>query len=318
MLMCECHPQMSDNRHRGGRRVQQEQRVQQEEEPQQHRRQPPPPPPMTLEQMFFMQTQAMQAIGQTLAAMQHAQQQPQPQLQMQMPQMPRDKRGEFMRGHPPTFAHSADPMDAEDWLHAVERELCTAQCDEREKVLYGPRQLRGAAQSWWESYLATHADPKAITWEEFRVNFHRYHVPEGLMIMKKEEFLALKQGPLSVSEYRDRFLHLSRYAPEDVNTDAKRQYRFMRGLVDPLHYQLMHHTFPAFQHLIDRAIMTKRKSKDMEDQKRKMSGPQSGSNSRPRFSGSSSQQCKHGHPQGYEHQSQCPYQHQFQRQYPQQ
>jgi hypothetical protein len=54
-------------------------------------------------------------------------------------------------------AHSADPMDAEDWLRTMERELHTAQCDDREKVLYGPRLLRGAAQSWWESYLATHA-----------------------------------------------------------------------------------------------------------------------------------------------------------------
>jgi hypothetical protein len=91
-------------------------------------------------------------------------------------------------------------MDAEDWLCTVEHELHTAQCNDREKVLYGPRQLRGAAQSWWESYLATHANPEAITWEEFRDNFHRYHVPEGLMIVRKEEFLALKQGPrLSVS-----------------------------------------------------------------------------------------------------------------------
>ena len=212
MLMYECLPQMSDNRRRCNRRAQQEQHDQQEE----HQRQPPPPPPMSVEQMFLMQTQAVQAIGQTLAARQQAQQQPQPQLQVQMPQMPRDKRGEFMRGHPPTFAHSADPMDAEDWLRAVERELRTAQCDDREKVLYGPRQLRGAAQSWWESYLATHADPEAITWEEFSESFRRYHVPEGLMIVKKEEFLALKQGPLSVSEYRDKFLQLSRYAPEDV------------------------------------------------------------------------------------------------------
>jgi hypothetical protein len=67
-----------------------------------------------------------------------------------------------MRGHPPVFAHSADPMDAEYWLRTVERELHTAQCNDREKVLYGPRQLRGAAQSWWESYLATHANPEAI------------------------------------------------------------------------------------------------------------------------------------------------------------
>jgi hypothetical protein len=35
----------------------------------------------------------------------------------------------------------------------------------------------------------------------------------------------------------------------------------------------MNHTFPTFQHLIDRAIMTERKRKEMEDRKRKISGP---------------------------------------------
>jgi hypothetical protein len=44
------------------------------------------------------------------------------------------------------------------------------------------------------------------------------------MIVRKEEFLALNQGPLSVSVYRDKFLQLSRYAPKDVNIDAKWQY----------------------------------------------------------------------------------------------
>jgi hypothetical protein len=71
-------------------------------------------------------------------------------------------------------------MYAEDWLHTVERELHTAQCDDREKVMYGPRLLRGAAQSRWESYLATHANPGTITWEEFRGSFRQYHVPAGL------------------------------------------------------------------------------------------------------------------------------------------
>ncbi|WVZ94302.1 hypothetical protein U9M48_040208 [Paspalum notatum var. saurae] len=33
----------------------------------------------------------------------------------------------FLKGHPPVFTHSADPMDAEDWLRAVERELDVAQ-----------------------------------------------------------------------------------------------------------------------------------------------------------------------------------------------
>jgi hypothetical protein len=65
-------------------------------------------------------------------------------MQVQMPQMPRDKQAEFMRGHPPVFAHSADPMDAEDWLRTVEHESHTSQCNNCEKVVYGPRLLSGA------------------------------------------------------------------------------------------------------------------------------------------------------------------------------
>jgi hypothetical protein len=51
---------------------------------------------------------------------------PQPPMQVQMPQVPRDKRAEFMRGHLPVFVHSVDPMDVEDWLRTVEHELHTA------------------------------------------------------------------------------------------------------------------------------------------------------------------------------------------------
>jgi hypothetical protein len=145
-MICVWFLQMSENRRRGARRAEPEQQAPQEEVAlQQHL---PPPSPMTIKQMFLMQTQAVHAIGQTLAAMQQAHQQPpppQPPVQVQMPQVPRDKRTKFMRGHSPVFAHSADPMDVEVWLRTVERELHTAQCNDREKVLYGPRQLRGAA-----------------------------------------------------------------------------------------------------------------------------------------------------------------------------
>jgi hypothetical protein len=65
--VCVCFLQMSENRRRGARRAQPEQQAPQEDTAQQ---QLPPPPPMTIEQMFLMQTQAVQAIGQTLAAMQ--------------------------------------------------------------------------------------------------------------------------------------------------------------------------------------------------------------------------------------------------------
>jgi hypothetical protein len=40
--------------------------------------------------------------------------------------------------------------------------------------------------------------------------------------MKKKEFSELQQGEMTVNEYVNRFTQLSRYAPDDVNTDEKK------------------------------------------------------------------------------------------------
>ncbi|WVZ51854.1 hypothetical protein U9M48_002957 [Paspalum notatum var. saurae] len=105
------------------------------------------------------------------------------------------------------------------------------------------------------------------------------------MSIKMEEFLALTQGAMSVSEYRDKFLQLFRYCPEEVNTDPKKQYRFFKSLVDPLRYQFMNHTFPNCQYLINRAIVTENTRHEMEEKKRKQRAQQASSNTHPRYSG---------------------------------
>jgi len=45
----------------------------------------------------------------------------------------RDKRGEFLKGRPPVFTHASDPLEADDWLKAVEKQLNIAQCSDLEK-----------------------------------------------------------------------------------------------------------------------------------------------------------------------------------------
>jgi hypothetical protein len=42
------------------------------------------------------------------------------------------------------------------------------------------------------------------------------------MKIKRKEFLSLKQGGMFVSEYRDKFIQLSRYAPTEVEDDEKK------------------------------------------------------------------------------------------------
>jgi hypothetical protein len=52
--------------------------------------------------------------------------------------------------------------------------------------------------------------------------------------MKHEEFMKLKQGGDTVTQYLNKFNHLSQYAIDQVNTDLKKRNCFMRGLNDRL------------------------------------------------------------------------------------
>jgi hypothetical protein len=88
---------------------------------------------------------------------------------------------------------------------------------------------------------------------------------------------------MTVTEYRDCFLQLARYAPAEVAHDGDKQERFTEGLDDHLEYAFMNHRFDNFNQLVDAALNTERKRREMEDKKRKMAPAASGSNTRPRY-----------------------------------
>jgi hypothetical protein len=52
----------------------------------------------------------------------------------------------------PTFSHSSDPLDADDWLKTITKKLEIVQCTDREMVLYAARRLVGQAGVWWDAY----------------------------------------------------------------------------------------------------------------------------------------------------------------------
>jgi hypothetical protein len=92
---------------------------------------------------------------------------------------------------------------------------------------------------------------------------------------------------MTVNEYLNSFIQLSRYTTEDINTDEKKQDMFLKGLNDDIQFQLLNTNYINFQHMIDKALFIESKLKEMEkNRKRKMPfpGQSSGSNVRPRFS----------------------------------
>jgi hypothetical protein len=64
--------------------------------------------------------------------------------------------------------------------------------------------------------------------------------------LKKKEFQDLRQGSMMVNEYVTRFTQLSRYAPNDVDTDEQKQDCFLNGLNDGLGYALQAPDFGNF------------------------------------------------------------------------
>jgi hypothetical protein len=91
---------------------------------------------------------------------------------------------------------------------------------------------------------------------------------------------------MTVNEYLNSFIQLSRYAPDDINTDEKKQDVFLSGLNDDIQFQLLNTDYTDFQQMVDKAIVIENKIREIKkDGKRKVSfaGQSSGSNVRSRF-----------------------------------
>nr|ABA96173.1 retrotransposon protein, putative, unclassified [Oryza sativa Japonica Group] len=183
---------------------------------------------------------------------------------------PQNKLTDFLRVRPPTFSSTTNPVEAGDWLHAVEKKLELLQCTDQEKVVFASHQLQGPASEWWDHFRMNRAEGQPITWADFTEAFKKTHIPTGVVSLKKREFRALKQKDQTVAEYLHEFNRLARYAPEDVRTDEERQEKFLEGLKDELSVTLISHDYADFQQLVDKAIRLEDKKNRMDNRKRKM------------------------------------------------
>jgi hypothetical protein len=98
------------------------------------------------------------------------------------------------------------------------------------KTEYAAHYLQGPTGMWWKHHRTTFPPNAHITWREFTEAFHGVYIPPGLIEMKLGEFLSLNQGTKTVTQYLHAFNNLSQYAPNMVNTNAKKIASFKRGL----------------------------------------------------------------------------------------
>jgi hypothetical protein len=224
-----------------------------------------------------MQAHMLQTMQQTLVNL-HA--------QPQAPPPSRDMLGDFQRTKPLIFSYAVEPMDADDWLKSFEKKLQVVQRNNLEMVLLASHQLSGPTADWWDAYVEAHEEPESINWPEFRAAFHAYHVPQGVIKLKKE-FQDQKQGSMSVNEYVTKFTQLSRYTLHEVDTDDKKHECFLNGLNDGLAYALEAQDIENFQGMVNKSLVLENHRGVMERKHKLVRRHQPGSSSRPRVATSS-------------------------------
>ena len=95
-----------------------------------------------------------------------------------------------------------------------------------------------------------------MTWASFSSLFMEKYIPRTLRDRKRDEFLSLDKGSMSVTTYEAKFLALSRYATQLCFSPKERIRRFLKGLRSEFRISALQvaATAKSFQEVVDFVI----------------------------------------------------------------
>ncbi|KAA3470128.1 Gag-Pol polyprotein [Gossypium australe] len=105
-------------------------------------------------------------------------------------------------------------------------------------------------------------EEERITWEFFEEEFWKKYISQRFIDQKKKEFLELKQGRMTVTEYEREFVRLSKYARECVSTKAIMCKRFEDGLNEDIRLLVGILELREFVVLVERACNAEELAKE--------------------------------------------------------
>lgn len=160
----------------------------------------------------------------------------------------------FDRHRPPTYEGVADPVILEDWLREMEKLFDATGCPDDEKVAIGSYYLKREADNWWSMVKAECLATPNFGWGQFSTKLKERFYPAELRWLKREEFLSLEQGSMSVQAYTDKFTELSRFAAEVVPTEAEKVRLYIRRLDPRIRVPVMCSGAASFQRAYEVAL----------------------------------------------------------------
>ncbi|XP_057510780.1 uncharacterized protein LOC130793157 [Actinidia eriantha] len=143
-------------------------------------------------------------------------------------------------------------------------------------------QFSGRALTWWDVVKTTH-NVAMMTWVDFERVFLDYYFPQVVRNAKRREFLALKQGDLSLVQYAAQFNDLARFAPECVASDYLRARCFEQGLRPGLRGKVVSFELNTFEEVMKKALVIDGEAQEAKmDRDSRTSGKGSHSGQQPK------------------------------------
>ncbi|XP_070004325.1 uncharacterized protein [Nicotiana sylvestris] len=147
------------------------------------------------------------------------------------PQNEADSQASGEAPSPPLEGRVDSNADPQDFLDLMQRTLQIIHATDVESVEFTSYRLRDIAVTWYETWKQTRGpNVPPVTWKEFSEAFLQQYLPIELRRARRDRFLHLEQGNMSVREYSMQFNSLARYAPTIVADMSDRVHQFVSGL----------------------------------------------------------------------------------------
>ncbi|XP_027151841.1 uncharacterized protein LOC113751894 [Coffea eugenioides] len=160
----------------------------------------------------------------------------------------------FQKFSPPKFLGGPDPYEAEKWLEAMINIFTALNYTEERQVQFAVFQFEGPARAWWNVVRAKWEREGTVwTWLNFVRDFNEKYLPPIVQEKREDDFIKLRQGMMSVTEYETQFTKLSKFAPELIATEPRKVRRFIQGLNVELQEALAAAQINTFTEVLEKA-----------------------------------------------------------------
>ncbi|XP_057247675.1 uncharacterized protein LOC130589979 [Beta vulgaris subsp. vulgaris] len=140
---------------------------------------------------------------------------------------------------PPKYDGKGDPVKMENWIRDFDKIFVTLQVPEEMRVDYAAYHLIEDADIWWTNHkdnLTTkvtydeddyeEVETTKFGWKEFKKALRAEFFPPHMKKRKRIEFEKFEQGDMSVQDFYNKYLELSRFVPELVPNEQERAQKF--------------------------------------------------------------------------------------------